>query len=263
MQVKNGKDFWAGLMFTAFGLGFMLVAINNYNMGTAVRMGPAYFPTLLGGLQAILGLAIFIRAFASKHPASMRVIAFRWLPLLVGVALCVAAYFLKGSNSGVSYFVHQVVLCAALISLVAAFGPPSLYVILAAVLVFAFVLKPLGLFLSTMILVILSRAKSEVFSWGDIPKSIVYGVAVLAVFYVLQRLLGAAIGAGYGMSIATVVTIVGAIWLANRMKGMELGMLFGVLGVFSTAVFVFGLGLPFNVCPEALDDVCRNIGLGK
>ena len=65
MKIKNGKDFWAGLMFISFGLGFALVA-QNYPMGSAVRMGPAYFPTVLGALLAVLGGAILFRAFVSK-----------------------------------------------------------------------------------------------------------------------------------------------------------------------------------------------------
>jgi len=59
MKIKNAKDFWAGAMFVAFGLGFAIVA-RNYPMGSGVRMGPAYFPTVLGLLLAVLGLAILV-----------------------------------------------------------------------------------------------------------------------------------------------------------------------------------------------------------
>ena len=62
MKIKAPRDFWAGLMFIAFGLGFVLVG-RNYDMGTAVRMGPAYFPTLLGGLLLFLGLIVFVQSF--------------------------------------------------------------------------------------------------------------------------------------------------------------------------------------------------------
>src|SRR3954469_4095317 len=58
MRIKSPKDFWSGLMFIASGLFFLLWAIIHYQMGTAVRMGPAYFPTLLGGLLAFLGVII-------------------------------------------------------------------------------------------------------------------------------------------------------------------------------------------------------------
>jgi len=48
MRIKSPKDFWAGLMFIGFGLFFMIGA-DNYELGSAARMGPAYFPTMLGG----------------------------------------------------------------------------------------------------------------------------------------------------------------------------------------------------------------------
>ena len=62
MKIKAPRDFWAGLMFIAFGLGFLIVS-QNYSMGTAVRMGPAYFPTILGGLLAFLGLIVLGQSF--------------------------------------------------------------------------------------------------------------------------------------------------------------------------------------------------------
>ena len=58
MRITSPRNFWAGLMFLAFGLFFAIWAIVNYQMGTAVRMGPAYFPTVLGGLLAFLGLIV-------------------------------------------------------------------------------------------------------------------------------------------------------------------------------------------------------------
>jgi hypothetical protein len=82
MRIKNAKDFWAGLMFLAFGLGFVLVA-RNYSMGTAVRMGPAYFPTVLGGILTVLGAVIFLRSFVI-HPE--KVAAFHLKPLVIVLA---------------------------------------------------------------------------------------------------------------------------------------------------------------------------------
>ena len=61
MKIKSPKDFWAGLMFIVFGLFFLVVA-RNYQMGSAVRMGPAYFPTVLGGLMAVLGAIVFVQS---------------------------------------------------------------------------------------------------------------------------------------------------------------------------------------------------------
>ena len=63
MKIRNPKNFWSGVMFLALGLGFAVVA-QDYDMGTAQRMGPAYFPTVLGGLLALLGLGIAIGGLA-------------------------------------------------------------------------------------------------------------------------------------------------------------------------------------------------------
>ena len=52
MKIKSPKDFWSGLMFLGVGLFFVVWAAVFYNMGTAVRMGPAYFPVLLVSLAA-------------------------------------------------------------------------------------------------------------------------------------------------------------------------------------------------------------------
>ena len=61
MKIKSPKDFWAGLMFIVFGVFFLVVA-RNYQMGSAVRMGPAYFPTVLGGIMAVLGAIVFFQS---------------------------------------------------------------------------------------------------------------------------------------------------------------------------------------------------------
>jgi hypothetical protein len=79
MRIRAPKDFWAGLMFIGFGIAFAVIA-QNYQMGTAVRMGPAYFPTMLGGLLALLGLAIFVQSFAVEGP---KVRAFLLRPLVL------------------------------------------------------------------------------------------------------------------------------------------------------------------------------------
>ncbi|HEU4369834.1 MAG TPA: tripartite tricarboxylate transporter TctB family protein [Methylomirabilota bacterium] len=65
------KDFWAGLLFIGIGVGFALAA-RHYPMGTTVRMGPAYFPTVVGGLLAVLGLIILGNAFVREGPAVPR-----------------------------------------------------------------------------------------------------------------------------------------------------------------------------------------------
>ena len=68
MKIKSPKDFWSGLMFISSGLFFAIWAIIHYQMGTAVRMGPAYFPTVLGFLLAVLGLVILVGSLVAEGP---------------------------------------------------------------------------------------------------------------------------------------------------------------------------------------------------
>ncbi|HWT70660.1 MAG TPA: tripartite tricarboxylate transporter TctB family protein [Oxalicibacterium sp.] len=60
--IRHPKDFWTGIIFLIVGLAAVIIG-RNYPMGTAGRMGPAYFPTVLGGLLALIGLAAAIRSF--------------------------------------------------------------------------------------------------------------------------------------------------------------------------------------------------------
>ena len=62
MRIRSQSDFWCGLLFVAIGVT-VLAAAGQYRLGTAARMGPAYFPTLLGGLLALLGLTLVIPAW--------------------------------------------------------------------------------------------------------------------------------------------------------------------------------------------------------
>ncbi len=140
MKIKAPKDFWAGLMFIGFGIGFAAVA-QNYQLGNAVRMGPAYFPTMLGGLLAVLGLAILIQSLVVAGP---KVPQFLFRPIvfiLLGIVLF-----------GVLLKPLGMVLAAAIVVVVGALGGHEfrwkevaiLYVVLAVFSVLVFV-KGLGL----------------------------------------------------------------------------------------------------------------------
>ncbi|OON62833.1 small permease of tripartite tricarboxylate transporter [Massilia sp. KIM] len=60
--IRHPKDFWTGIIFLFFGLAAVIIG-QDYEMGTAGRMGPAYFPTVLGGLLSIIGAIGVIRSF--------------------------------------------------------------------------------------------------------------------------------------------------------------------------------------------------------
>lgn len=61
MKIKSEKDFFCGLMFVVVGIAFAW-ASTNYKIGTSARMGPGYFPLLLGALLALLGGVVTFKA---------------------------------------------------------------------------------------------------------------------------------------------------------------------------------------------------------
>lgn len=75
---RDRKDFAAGLMFIGIG-AFFAIGARNYPMGSAVRMGPAYFPTGLGWMLVGLGLIIFARSFFMHGEPLTKV---NWRPLI-------------------------------------------------------------------------------------------------------------------------------------------------------------------------------------
>ena len=92
VKIKSPKDLWAGLMFVAFGLFFLLVA-RHYRMGSASGMGPGYFPAMLGGLMALIGGVIAFQSFVIRGE---KVPAFSFRPLfLVILSLLFYGYSLQ------------------------------------------------------------------------------------------------------------------------------------------------------------------------
>ena len=149
-RIASPQDFWAGVLFGAFGLFAAVYAATEYKIGTAVRMGPGYFPLWVGGIVALLGLVLALRALRIEGPRLPRI---EWRPL---------AFILGGS------------------------------------IAYGYALKPLGLVASTLLLVVISAVGGHEFRWRE------------------------------------------AILLA------------AALAVFSILVFVYGLGLPFPLWPEAM-----------
>ena len=88
MRIRNQKDFWAGVMFLAFGLFFAGFG-SRYHLGTTARMGPGYFPIALGTLLALLGGIICLGAVSSRASAG-DVARFAWKPLLLVTVPAVA-----------------------------------------------------------------------------------------------------------------------------------------------------------------------------
>ena len=151
MRIANPKDFWSGLLFGALGVFVAVYAVMHYQLGSALRMGPGYFPAGIGGIVGILGLVLVVRSFRLEGGRLPRI---HLRPLVLIVIASIA---------------------------------------------FGYLLKPIGLVASTVLMVLVSAAGGHEFRWRE------------------------------------------AIALAIA------------LAVFSVAVFVYGLQLPFPLWPEAFE----------
>lgn len=80
MKIKSQKDFFAGLMFMVSGIAFAWGA-TNYTIGEGARMGPGYFPLMLGILLAIIGAAVVFEALVVETEDGEKIGAWAWRPL--------------------------------------------------------------------------------------------------------------------------------------------------------------------------------------
>ena len=95
------------MVFFAIGIAFMVIA-RNYRLGTAARMGPGFFPTILGGLLAGFGLLLAVPAIVRDGDAFPRlhlrpllailaaIVVFALLLLPLGFVLAAVALVLIG-----------------------------------------------------------------------------------------------------------------------------------------------------------------------
>jgi hypothetical protein len=63
-SIADNKDVLAGLFLIAVGVVAVVIA-HNYTFGTALRMGPGFFPTVLGGFLILSGLYILTNGLRS------------------------------------------------------------------------------------------------------------------------------------------------------------------------------------------------------
>src|SRR5437660_3146166 len=59
LSLLHNKDFWSGILLAAVGVTAVIIA-RDYNFGTALRMGPGYFPSVLGGALVLFGLYLVV-----------------------------------------------------------------------------------------------------------------------------------------------------------------------------------------------------------
>jgi hypothetical protein len=93
--IRHPKDFIAGLIFLAFGIAAIVLG-NAYPLGTAARMGPGYFPRILGILLIVLGAALMLRGLRFQGSP---IPGWKWRPTLV-VIISVVLFGLIVTHAG-------------------------------------------------------------------------------------------------------------------------------------------------------------------
>ena len=138
--VRNPKDLLTGLIFIAFGIGFLLIA-QNYHMGSARRMGPAYFPTMLSIVLILIGAAAGIRAFI-RQGTPIGKAALRGM-LLIAAGTVIFGLLVR--EAGIIPAVIALVLVSAYGSVRLNWGPATLLAIGLAIFCAAIFVYGLGL----------------------------------------------------------------------------------------------------------------------
>lgn len=130
MKLKNPRDFWSGVMFATIGIAFaVIVKVYEYPMGTGARMGPGYFPYVLGIVMGILGIAIVIESFATEGAPVSK---FAWKPLfwilgavvlfgliakLAGLAASIIVLVILSAFGGDEFRIKEVIIASVILAI--------------------------------------------------------------------------------------------------------------------------------------------------
>jgi hypothetical protein len=86
-DLRNNRDFIAGLLFIVLG-GLAVALARDYPFGTTMRMGPGYFPTVLGGILLLFGVYVLARGVRSGERVKGE---WGWKPLAL-IALSIVLF---------------------------------------------------------------------------------------------------------------------------------------------------------------------------
>lgn len=127
-ELSKNRDFWAGMMLIGIGVAAMLIA-REYRFGSALRMGPGFFPTILGGILIVFGVCIVVVGLKSGEKIQGRVslralvllpfalVLFGILMDLAGFVPALTALVFISAASGREFKLIEVLLLTALLTL--------------------------------------------------------------------------------------------------------------------------------------------------
>jgi hypothetical protein len=130
-ELHRNQDFLAGLLFSVIGLAAVVIAWQQYPIGTSAKMGPGYFPVMMGSLLTIFGFYILVRglfrAIAVEGTWAVRplamvtisVIAFGFFMDQLGMVVALLAMFLVSAFGGHEFKLKEVLVLTAVMTVVA------------------------------------------------------------------------------------------------------------------------------------------------
>ena len=134
MRICAPKDFWSGVMFCGLA-AVAILAARGYSSGTAGKMGPGYFPLLLGGLLAALGAILIGRSLVLSGESVAR---FHVVPLaMVAAAVCLFGVMIEPLG---------LVLSLAVLTLLSAFAGAQFRLLETVALAAALIVFSVGVF---------------------------------------------------------------------------------------------------------------------
>lgn len=72
MEIRQSSTLLSGILFSAIGLVCVTLSF-GYHIGTAGRMGPGYFPLIVGIITALLGAILVVSSFQQADEAVGRI----------------------------------------------------------------------------------------------------------------------------------------------------------------------------------------------
>ena len=130
LELRSNRDFLAGLLFVLIGVVAVAVA-RDYPMGTAMRMGSGYFPSVLGGILILLGAWVTVRGIRSGEKVkgewgwkplaliALAIVLFGFLMARLGLVPALAAVLFVSAAGGREFRVREVIVLTVLMSVFA------------------------------------------------------------------------------------------------------------------------------------------------
>lgn len=122
-ELWNNRDFLAGLLFIVLG-GLAVALARDYPIGSTMRMGPGYFPTVLGGILLLFGAYVLLRGVRSGERVkgewgyrplaliALSIVLFGFLLDRVGMVPAIVVTLFVAAAAGREFRVKEVLLLA-------------------------------------------------------------------------------------------------------------------------------------------------------